>query len=636
MLTVVRAWILISALLVGSGWILSGIHQLNRAGYEVVLALALIMAVWRWRKEKFITRGSLLRTGRKFLKRFKRPAPFLYQVLALMSVAAGGLYVNQNNDSSEYRIPRVWHWLAEGRWHWIHTLDDRMNIAGCGFEWLSAPLMLFTHTDRAIYLVNWVSYLLLPGLIFCVFRRLRVSARTAWWWMWLLASGWCYAMQASSTATDSFGVIYALAAVAFALRGIEMKCMGDLWISLLAAALATGAKQTNIPLAGLWLVAILPGARLLLTRPVGTAIVAATGLLISAVPTALLNFAHAGTWIGIQQNGNHWLSAWSTSRLTPSSPFWGIVGNAIVIPIQNLQPPYLPLATAWNNAMQQFTQTPFGSHFASFESFAFLSQGASEPNVGIGLGVVVLTMVSVWCARRYRAFMPNASALKFEWQPWLLRIVPWLLLLVFMAEVSSMAPARQIAAYYVFLFPLFLAKREYALLVRRRWWQMLVLLVMFVTAGMLFVSRSRPLFPAETLLVPLKEKHPHWKFLAKAWDSYSCRLSVETQREGFKHSALLRNEPVIGYGTTRGAQEVGLWLPFGRRRVVRVTPEDTPRRLRDAGVHYMVVDENWQQLWGGTIERGLKYYHGTVVDKMTFETLPGITGSAWLVHLDSS
>ena len=202
-----------------------------------------------------------------------------------------------------------------------------------------------------------------------------------------------------------------------------------------------------------------------------------------------------------------------------------------------------------------------------------------------------------------------------------------------MASVASMSPARQVAAYYVFLFPLFLAKPEHGQLARRRWWQTLVLLMMLLTAGVLFVSRSRPLFPAATLLVPLKEKHPDWKFIAKAWESYACRFSVETQREGFKDGPQLRNEAVVGYATCRGSEEAGLWLPFGRRRVVRVLPEDTPRQLLAAGVHYMVVDDDWARLWDMSFERGLKFYHGTLVDEMTFESQPGNTAKMYLVRL---
>jgi hypothetical protein len=632
MLTAVRAWILLSTFLVGGGWVLSAFHQLNRAGYGALFALAAVMLAWHWRKQKIMTREILARNCRKLFNRFKKPAPFLFLVLATMALVGGGLYACQNNDSNEYRIPRVWHWLAEGRWHWIHTLDDRMNIAGCGYEWLAAPLMLFSHTDRLFYLANWISYLLLPGLIFSVFRRLQVRPRVAWWWMWLLASGWCYAMQASSTVNDSFAVVYTLAAVVLALRGIENKSIGDLWLSMLAAGLLTGVKQTDIPLALLWLVAVLPGLRLMLNRPFGTVAVAAISLLVSAVPLFVFNFEHAGTLTGLPKNASLMISAWSGSRMVPSSPVWGIIGNTFALTIQNLQPPYLPTVNAWNDSMYRFIHTPLGAHFAGFESFGFMSPGVSEAEAGIGLGVFILTLISIWGAWRHRKSIRSLAATMFKWQPWLLRIVPWFALIVFMTSIASMSPARQIASYYVFLFPVILVGAGHASLVRRRWWQTLVLLVMVFTAGVLVVSRSKPLFPAKTIIVPIMEKHPNWKFLSRAWESYACRFSVETQREGFKQG-LLRNETVVAYGTTRGSQEAGLWLPFGSRRIIRVTPQDNPDEILSKGVRYMVVDQDWVMLWDNSLERGLKYYHGTVVDHLTYETQPGNTGTTYLVRL---
>ncbi len=282
MLNAVRIWILLSSLLVASGWVLSALHQLNRAGYGVVFALVVAAFLfWAWKT------GWHPRTNKLFLKftrRFKRPAPLLFLALVLMTFLAGALYVSQNNDSDEYRIPRVWHWLAEGRWHWIHTLDFRMNAAGCNFEWLAAPLMLFTRPDRGIFLVNWVSFLLLPGLIFSVFTRLRVRARVAWWWMWLLSSALCYVMQARSDVNDSFAVIYALASVDFALRAREKNRMSDLCLSILAVGLLTGAKQTNLPLVLPWLAAILPCLRLAKANAWVTLGICVPALLVSGLP----------------------------------------------------------------------------------------------------------------------------------------------------------------------------------------------------------------------------------------------------------------------------------------------------------------------------------------------------------------
>lgn len=51
MLNVVRAWILLSTLLAGAGWILSAFHELNRFGYAVVFALAAAALVFLKKKD---------------------------------------------------------------------------------------------------------------------------------------------------------------------------------------------------------------------------------------------------------------------------------------------------------------------------------------------------------------------------------------------------------------------------------------------------------------------------------------------------------------------------------------------------------------------------------------------------------
>jgi hypothetical protein len=629
MLNAVRLWILFSTSLVCAGWFLSALGQLNRAGYGVVLVLIAAAGFLCWEKNRRTWPEFFLRAAWKFKRRCRHPLPLLFMALAVMALVGGLLYVSSNNDSNEYRIPRVWHWLAQGRWHWIHTMDDRMNIAGNGFEWLAAPFMVFTRTDRCNFLINWISYLMLPGLIFSVFTRLGVRPRVAYWWMWLLASGWCYAMQAGSTANDSFAVIYALAAVDLALRAREKNSAPDFLLSLLAAALLTGAKQTNIPLVALWAVAAWPGARLLTARPKLTLLAVIAGLVVSCAPMIFLNLKHTGSWVGVPPG-----SLWSQCAL--KSPFWGVVGNAFCIPQENLQPPYLPDVDAWNAIMHRFLETPFGSHFNSFEQFGHMAQGASEADAGIGLWIVILTLISIWGTRRCcRVAGVPAGEGEYGSQARLLRWLPWLALLVFMAKVGTYPIARQLAAYYVFLFPSFLVWPGQTALVRRGYWQKLAMVVMLLTAGMQIVARNRPLFPAETILLPLRDKHPGWKFLAKAWDSYACRLSVDTQRHVFQNS-LPADETVVGYVTFRGSQETGLWLPFGRRRVQRILPDDTPQQVRAEGIHYVVLDGGLYTyaLPSVTIADWTNRYDGVLVDSVKFETQPGKTGGDYLVRLN--
>ncbi|HXB60153.1 MAG TPA: hypothetical protein VNU95_11335, partial [Candidatus Acidoferrales bacterium] len=205
MLNVARIWVLLSTLLVASGWILSALHELNLGGYGVVFALASAgVLIWLRRTGWRPSKGPA-RLFQTFKRRFRRPAPLIFLVLSVMSLVSGCLYAPYNSDTNAYRIPRVLHWLGQGQWHWIHTEEIRMNVVDCGYEWLMTPLMLFTHTDRFLFLLNWVSYLMLPGLFFCVLRYCGAAGRVAWWWSWLLASGWCYVMQAASVANDLFG-----------------------------------------------------------------------------------------------------------------------------------------------------------------------------------------------------------------------------------------------------------------------------------------------------------------------------------------------------------------------------------------------------------------------------------------------
>jgi hypothetical protein len=595
MLNFVRFWILLSALLVSAGWILSALHQLNRIGYGIVFALAgIAFFLWQsktgWRPKK--TPAQLLQ---KFRRRCRRPAPLIFFILASLALLSGILYPPLNGDAEAYRLPRVLHWLWAGQWHWIHAFDARLNVAACGFEWLSAPLFLFTRTDRFLFLINWVSFLLLPGLIFSVLTRLQVRPRVAWWWMWLLASGWCFVLQAGSIANDSFAAIYILAAVNLALRAREKKSVADLWLSLLAAALVTGVKQTNLPLALLWLIAAWPGVRLFWTRPMGSFIIAAFALLISIVPTSILNYEHYGTWLPLEVAGFH------SARLI-LDPFWGVIGNAFCIPLQNLLPPFFPWLGAWSAAMRHFLQTPFGAHFATFEDFGALRAGVGEVNAGLGLGIFFLTAISFLAARRIKNNSPHSNDATVRW----LRVMPWLLLLVFMAKDGAFQNARQLAPYYVFFFPVILARPGQIDLVRRRWWRSLGLLTLALAVGLLIIDSYRPLFPAQNIFARLQADHPGSKSLLLLAKAYGFEPALENQKR--RVAAALPPDEVIGYASSYDRFEPCLWLPLGQRRVERVLPDDPPAELRRKKIRHVVFEE----LPGQPLDQWLKKFDGEI------------------------
>jgi len=610
MLCVVRAWILLSTLLVSAGWVLSLCHQLNPVGYAVYFALATIAWRSRPKRQPGDWRGQLARTVRQFLRPGRRPIVWLYYVLALMSMLGGLLYVSTDGDGLAYRIPRVMHWLWQAQWCWIRTQDLRMNIAGNGFEWLCAPIILFTHTDRWVFLINAFSYLLLPGLIFSVFVRLGVRPRVAWWWMWLLPSGWCYVMQAGSCHNDSYAVIYALASVDLALRARERQNPTDWWLALLAAALATSVKQTDIPLVLLWLVAAWPGRRLCFMPPLGGSVAIALGLLVSGLPMILLNLHYAGSWTGIPPQFHAELN----------SPFWGVLGNAFCLSVQNLAPPFIPGADGWNRAMHHFIQTPFGAHFSAFEDFGHLKHSISDETAGIGLGICSLLLISLvaaaWAGRSARPAQPPRTGLASH-HLWLLRLTPWLLLLLYAAKVGTNQNARQLGPYYVFLFPLLLWPEVQAELLRRTWWRRLGLLVMALTALLLVTSRQRPLFPFQTLIATLQVKHPHSQFLEKTWNSFDFRSSFEKSRNLFQKD-FPPDVTLVGYATTGGNVEPGLALPLGRLRIERLLPDDSPDQVRQAGIRYVVLDDFALRLHDESIAQWTNRFTGRLVDQMTF------------------
>lgn len=316
-------------------------------------------------------------------------------------------------------------------------------------------------------------------------------------------------------------------------------------------------------------------------------------------------------------------------KLESPPVIWCLMGNAICIPLQNLLPPYFPMVNQWNQAMAHFVQTPWGSHFRTFEWFGRLGRGASETNAGLGIWVFLFAVVSLGAAKMQRvARRPLANGL-IKWLRW----SPYLSLLIFMARVATYQNARQLAPYYVFLFPALLAAQGHSALVRKKWWQRLGLAVMLLTAAALIVARDRPLFPAKTILLPLKEKYPHWRFLSKAWDSYACRLATDIQRNAFRNE-IPASEKVLGYATVRGEQEPGQWLPFGQRRVERVLPDDSPRELQAKGIRYVLLDSSGLGLLQMTIGDWTNRFDGVLIDSVQYEAEPGAMARDYLVRLN--
>jgi hypothetical protein len=279
--------------------------------------------------------------------------------------------------------------------------------------------------------------------------------------------------------------------------------------------------------------------------------------------------------------------------------------------------------------MLHFLQTPLGAHFTSFEIFGHLSRSANDASAGIGLGVVIAALVSIFVSRNPQTTTPMAG--QSDRLLWWLRLAPWLALLVFMAKVGTYQNARHAVPYYALLFPLLLVRPGQKALTFRRWWQWLLLSVMLFTLAWMTFVRGRQLVPA-TLMAGLHARHPQVKFLTVMNDYYASSLSVASGRRFLPQHNI--GEAVVGYATACGGSEPGMWFPLGTVRVERVLPEDGTAWFRSQGIHYVVVDDVALKAANETIEIWMQRQQGSLVDELAITSVPGAPpGHLYLVHL---
>ncbi len=180
-------WIVVSVWATASGWILSWAGHLNPAGYGLLLTLSAGLLAYGVRRTG-VCKGLRLPPVRKFcrlrrIRSIRSALPWAFALLLAGSLLGGLLYHPNNYDFLTYRFSRLLHWWWEGGWHWIETPNERMNYSGAGAEWLLMPLFQFSHSDRLFFLTNWLPFLLMPGLVFSVFRHAGTAPRMAWLWM---------------------------------------------------------------------------------------------------------------------------------------------------------------------------------------------------------------------------------------------------------------------------------------------------------------------------------------------------------------------------------------------------------------------------------------------------------------------
>lgn len=573
----IEVWIWLSALAGLAGWSLSAAGQLNRAGYLVFFLVAAVVfgvssrrSHWAWPN------------WRKLARRFRRPFPGTFVLLVLLVFAGGAFYPPTNYTGLNYHLARVLQWLAHGHWLWIHTANARMDFSGCAFEWLTAPLVLFTESDRAIFIVNFVAFLFLPGLIFSVFTRLGVRPRVAWHWMWLLPTGYNFLLQAGSIDNDAFGAIYALAAIDFGCRAWNSRHVRDLWLSLLAAALMTGTKPTNLPLLLPWVILIVPLACWFLRHWLSALPVAALACICSFFPIALMNVLHTGDWLGRPT---------LPLNLEIHQPLVGLAGNGLQLFLANFVPPGFVLAGWWNeHALGRLPQSMAAAFRNNFDAgFINIGEIPTEDWSGLGFGLSCLLVVSVLAAL-WRGGRSKPAPVKSPLPPWLCRTVlvaAWISLLAYSLKSGMATAGRLVSPYYLLLVPLPLILPGQWQVVRTVWWRLLAAGVFGLAFVALTLSPDRPLWPAQAALSKVLQRYPGQRAATRALDVYRLYASRNDALAGVRQ-LLPPNLKVVGFIGDGDDCDISLWRPFGSRRVDHFLLSDSQDYIWSR-VHYIVV-----------------------------------------------
>jgi hypothetical protein len=571
----VALWILFSTWCSLTGWFLSLLDCLNRWGYGMAFAFFLGGLIV-FRKQLGLS-GPKLTFFKTSLLHSRRLLPQIWLLLTSLVLIGGLVYHPNNYDYLTYRFPRVLHWCWEQRWHWIDTVNQRMDFSGTGTEWLMTPLFLFFKTDRLFFLINFIPFLLFPGLIFSVFCGLGISKRISWWWMWVLPCGYCYLLEAVSAGNDFPGAIYLLAALHYAFKTRESCATKNFALSCLSIALLTGIKVSNAPLVLPWLAALFFNGRPLLRRgkPAVIIMVLAIAAMISFLPTALLNAHFTGDYSGDPAN---------QCKVKVPDPISGIVGNSLQLAAHNLAPPVWLKPLSWEKIIPGSFKERLARDFPRFD--VTVGEMQMEEGAGVGIGIVACVGLMAGFGSRALFAKTNKRIVRNAFSIGITAAAA-AALLVYMSKIGSEATSRLIAAYYPLLIAgvLVLASLDERIM-KRSLLKIVGAAAMLSALPLVILSPSRPLFPTGMVA----------QYLAKMAPSALVRFNLvygvyASRFDDLKDLRVYipKNENAIGFLQGGDDPEVSLWRPFGSRQVIDVGPEKSADELKMLHVHFVVV-----------------------------------------------
>jgi hypothetical protein len=553
--------------------------------------------------------------------------PLAFATLAFMAILGGFLYSPANYDALAYRVPRILHWLTESKWHWIHTDFHRLNTRGNGIEWLTAPLIVFTGSDRFFFLINAVSFLLLPGICYRLLTNLGVRKKVAWYWMWILPTGYCYLLQAGSIANDMFGSVFAFAAVDYALRAARAQNVALSGMSVLAAALATSVKAFNILLFIPWVLAMIPNFVPMLRRPLFTFVVGVFAILVSIVPTSIINYYYSGDWKGLNAE---------PVKLGGGSPSFQLGINSILIPLHHLNPPVNPFAGKWNQwteeALPVTWQEKLGNHFEPSVTTFKLGEMQMEETAGLGLGVTLLILaVLLGRQRRVSERVTNASVTGFKVLMCSRNLVPIgaaLATFYFLSQSGLGCPSRYLSPFYMMLVAPILRLPRASELITKKWWHRLSLLCFSMAALLLVLNPPRPLWPVKNVFEMMGTENRDSPLLTRVYNVYSV---YGDRSDGFAAVKKVLPPDLNTLGlVTFDDPETSLWKPFGAMSIRHVTLEDDVASLHSRNIEYILVSEYTLKTQGKyTLDEWLVRFDSEIISSQELTLRAGRGSTLW-------
>ena len=600
-------WLMWAAWCTSAGWTLSAFGCLDGWGHALILPV-LLFFWWQWLKT---TAPSTPASGCCRLLRLHpwmfRPLPLTYAGIVVLSFISGCLYQPWSFDAVTYRLPRLLYWWTAHHWYWIGTLDHRLDFSSCGFEWQMLPVIELTHSDRLLFLLNWIPFLLLPGLTFFAFHSLGVNGRSARRWMWLLPAGYCVALQASGVQNDGYTLDFLLASVGFAVAAFRSGRADCALMSVLAAALLTGAKLSNLPLILPLGVLLLPALRRVNWFTWRTPVVFLVALLCSFAPMALLSLKMTGDWSG--DPTDQW-------DVRTHNPVGGLIANAVIFLNDAVQPPVLPISERLNSlaAALSHNAAPFMDWLKqSHHEFHGVGFGEMVYEGGAGLGFGICAYLFFLILGHWFIKCPGPRTGNHSGRPWAWRLAPliaWISYGFYLMKLGSYLSARIGAPYYPLLIISIILRPRVAAFERRKITALVAALAALSVLPVLILTPIRPLFPT-SLVSGMKGIAAKYNLWAGLRDNFAPL-----------RNALPPRVTKLGYAGGFHDTSYGLWQPLGSREVIELGLPLGSKARPPADLQYAVVDQRGlKERYGMDLNSWCEQVGAGVVYEMNYNTM---------------